>query len=536
MPDRQALDGDDGDPRDARFGGVGCHARSLATALNNPAPVADSARVSARIGSFSELHGSTPLKPLLGFAALAAGAVAIYPQGSDWRFLVLAALVFAVSAAAVAVSPVRADSQWLPLVPAFSALLAIALLRQSQGGSTSGYSPLAILAVVWVAVVLDRRAVRLVTFGIALMFAVPLLLLGAPEYPSSGWRGATLWTLIAYVVGTIVQSAVVDQRSQAADARRHASQLEDMQMAFSAISGVARNVSLGADARQLVCAAVVSSTDARLATMTEPRGDGFAITGSAGIPIEATDLRLVQPAVSLAAYRTGQRIFIADVANEPGVSPVIVQATGIVSALYEPIIRGGEVVGVLCAAWTTPRDHLDARTQAVIQFLAAEAGAAIERADLLSRLDDQARTDPLTSLPNRRAWDATVTGVMQEARALCVAMIDIDHFKQFNDHHGHAAGDRLLRDCALAWKRHLRPSDTLARYGGEEFAVLLPDCSLEDATYVLERLRTATPSDATASVGVAQRVPGETATDVLARADSALYQAKDTGRDRLRAA
>jgi diguanylate cyclase (GGDEF)-like protein len=115
-------------------------------------------------------------------------------------------------------------------------------------------------------------------------------------------------------------------------------------------------------------------------------------------------------------------------------------------------------------------------------------------------------------------------------------MIDIDHFKRFNDEHGHAAGDRLLRTCALAWKSQLRPSDTLARYGGEEFAVLLPDCSLEDAETVLERLRAATPSAVTASVGVAELAHGETTAEVLARADAALYEAKDSGRDRLRAA
>jgi diguanylate cyclase (GGDEF)-like protein len=115
-------------------------------------------------------------------------------------------------------------------------------------------------------------------------------------------------------------------------------------------------------------------------------------------------------------------------------------------------------------------------------------------------------------------------------------MIDIDHFKQFNDNHGHADGDRLLRACALAWKSHLRPSDTLARYGGEEFATLLPNCSLADATTVLERLRLATPRGATASVGVAERQPGESASDVLARADAALYQAKHSGRNLLQAA
>ena len=117
----------------------------------------------AQNASFTALHRSTPLRPLLAFALLAAAALAAHPQGSDWRFVALAALVLAVCAGAVALSPWREDSTWLPLVPALSALVAIALLRQSQGGATSGYSPLAILAVVWVAGVLDRRAVRLVT-------------------------------------------------------------------------------------------------------------------------------------------------------------------------------------------------------------------------------------------------------------------------------------------------------------------------------------------------------------------------------------
>jgi diguanylate cyclase (GGDEF)-like protein len=512
------------------------HPGFAADVLNPGRLVADLKAVFVHSGSFSDLQRSTPLKPLLGFAVIAGGAVAVHPQGSDWRFVGLAALVFAISALVVALSPTRASSAWLQLVPGLSALLAVALLRQSQGGSTSGYGALAMLAVVWVAAVLDRRAVLLMTFCSGLMYALPLLVLGSPMYPSSGWRGAVLWTVVAYLVGMVVNTTVAEQRRQTADARRHSMQVEEMHKAFRAISHVARGVSLGTDARELVCAAVVESTGATLATLVEPRGDGFAITGSAGVPIDAAEVRSVQPAASLSAYRTGRRVFIPDVAQEPGVSPVIVRATGIVSVVYEPILRDGQSVGVLGVAWATPRSDLDAKSQAVIQFLAAEAGAAIERSDLLSRLDSQARRDQLTALPNRRAWDETLTSAMSETAVLCVAMIDIDHFKQFNDHHGHADGDRLLRACALAWKSHLRPSDTLARYGGEEFATLLPNCSLADATAVLERLRLATPRGATASVGVAERQPGESASDVLARADAALYQAKHTGRDRLQAA
>ena len=428
-------------------------------------------------------HRSAPLKPVAGFALLAAAAVAVNPQGSNWWLVGLAASVLAGMAAVAALAPARTEAAWLPLGLALAALLAVALLRESQGGSASGYSPLAILAVVWVAVVADRRSVRLATIGAALMFALPLLVVGDPMYPASGWRGAALWVLIAYLVGSLINSTLAEQQRHVADAKRHSQEIEEMHKAFAAISGVARSVSLGTDARELVCEAVISSTAARLATVVEPRGGGFEITGSAGIPTDSVQLSDVQPTASLTAYREGRRIFLRDVREEPGVSPVIVEATGIISALYEPILREGRPVGVLCAAWATPRSHLDPKTMAVVQYLAAEAGSAIERSDLMARLSGQARTDQLTTLPNRRAWDEILEHATVTPGPMCIAMVDIDHFKDYNDEHGHAAGDRLLHACAVAWKRQLRPSDTLSRYGGEEFAVFLPTarCSMRRA-------------------------------------------------------
>jgi diguanylate cyclase (GGDEF)-like protein len=169
----------------------------------------------------------------------------------------------------------------------------------------------------------------------------------------------------------------------------------------------------------------------------------------------------------------------------------------------------------------------------VISFLAAEAGSAIERSDLLERLDAQARTDDLTSIPNRRAWDDAIARAVVRDGPLFAAMLDIDHFKAYNDHHGHLAGDVLLQRCARAWAACLRPGDLLARYGGEEFAVLLHDCSLAEARAMLERLRRATPRGITCSLGVSERLLSDTADDLVARADSALYHAKRSGRNRL---
>ena len=112
-----------------------------------------------------------------------------------------------------------------------------------------------------------------------------------------------------------------------------------------------------------------------------------------------------------------------------------------------------------------------------MRMLAAETAMALERSDLLARLEESARTDDLTGLLNRRAWEEELPREMARARRqqhpLCVAMLDLDFFKNYNDERGHQAGDRLLKQSAAAWVAELRASDTLARYGGEEFTVVL---------------------------------------------------------------
>ncbi|HVF76972.1 MAG TPA: GGDEF domain-containing protein, partial [Solirubrobacteraceae bacterium] len=114
---------------------------------------------------------------------------------------------------------------------------------------------------------------------------------------------------------------------------------------------------------------------------------------------------------------------------------------------------------------------------------------------------------------------------------LCLALLDLDSFKAFNDTHGHPAGDAVLRDAAQQWKRLLRLSDVLARYGGEEFGLVFPAWPIDHALAVVERLRAATPGGVTASAGLAVWRSGESQEQLIARADGALYEAKRGGRD-----
>jgi diguanylate cyclase (GGDEF)-like protein len=116
---------------------------------------------------------------------------------------------------------------------------------------------------------------------------------------------------------------------------------------------------------------------------------------------------------------------------------------------------------------------------------------------------------------------------------VCVALLDLDHFKAYNDEHGHPAGDRLLEAASAAWESRLRKTDLLARYGGEEFAVLLPECQLDNAMEIAERLRTAQP-EGTCSIGVADWDGRQGEDELIARADRALYAAKAGGRNQCR--
>lgn len=152
------------------------------------------------------------------------------------------------------------------------------------------------------------------------------------------------------------------------------------------------------------------------------------------------------------------------------------------------------------------------------------------------RLHVASHQDPLTGIGNRRAFDAIISDAFRDAgpgdRQLSVAALDLDHFKAFNDEHGHAAGDALLRACATAWQGCLRAGDDVLRLGGEEFVVILPGCGPETATDIVERLRRATPPEITVSAGIAASEGDGSPASLLARADRALYAAKAAGRDR----
>ena len=268
----------------------------------------------------------------------------------------------------------------LQLVPALAYVVAIVLLRDSVGGAAGGVGLLMLSPIVWFALYGTRRQLLVLIAAVALAWAIPIVMIGAPRYPTTGWRGVVLVVALSAVIGTTVQRLVSRVHKQAAD------------------------------------------------------------------------LRL--------------------------------------------------------------RDQ--------------------ERTVLLDRVQALAATDELTGVANRRTWNDRLAHALATtgAAGCCVAILDLDRFKALNDDQGHEAGDRALRENAVAWLAELRPQDTLARLGGDEFAVLLPECDVNSARRVVERLRAATRAGVTASAGVAEWDRHETPAELQARADAMLYHAKLGGRDR----
>jgi diguanylate cyclase len=174
-------------------------------------------------------------------------------------------------------------------------------------------------------------------------------------------------------------------------------------------------------------------------------------------------------------------------------------------------------------------------------------------AQLQRDLDDvrrEAMLDPLTKICNRKSFDENLLKALADANGgeapLCLMLLDIDHFKRFNDTWGHQTGDQVLRLVAMTLKSNIKGQDTAARYGGEEFAAILPETDLDGAMIVADNIRKAVQAKEllkrstneklgriTASFGVAMYRGGDTASSLIERADRCLYAAKHAGRNRV---
>lgn len=229
-----------------------------------------------------------------------------------------------------------------------------------------------------------------------------------------------------------------------------------------------------------------------------------------------------------------QHVVIEDIYTDDRVPHDAYRPTFVRSLLMVPI-RTVDPIGAIGIYWA---EHHRATEEEIglARALADSTAVAldyVQTAEELRHARALSETDPLTGVANRRAWDSALEHALHHPGGpVCVAVLDLDFFKAFNDSRGHGAGDELLKSAAAMWRSTLREGDLLARTGGEEFSVLLPGCSTADAHVIAERLRRQVPSAQTVSVGLAQWDHVEGAGQFVGRADAALYAAKAAGRNR----
>ena len=214
----------------------------------------------------------------------------------------------------------------------------------------------------------------------------------------------------------------------------------------------------------------------------------------------------------------------------------------------DPTIGG--LVGAI-ATLTTETTRASERNRTLEQQISSSAMRIAKLRQSLANVKQEATTDALTGIANRRAFDAKLKRNVTLARTepsslISVLLLDVDHFKQFNDSYGHRTGDLVLRLVARLLSDNIKGRDTVARYGGEEFAVLLAGADLKAAATVARQICVGLASKdlvvrgsrqaigrVTISIGVAQFRPGDSVTNLVERADGALYKAKETGRNRV---
>jgi diguanylate cyclase (GGDEF)-like protein len=447
----------------------------------------------------------------------------------NWYEYVGSALVVLASWALGVTLTARGEIRPGTVLGALGFLAGVGLLRQAAGGSTSGVSGVALLAVFQTALYLRRRQDLLVVLlGLAAMYLVPLLFIGAPRYPSSGYRGTLLTLAVSAVFGLVTQNLVADIRRRAAQERSGTRMLAE-------VNQILQKLFDSPDARADVCKAVKKISGATAALLFESSGDGAGLHLTAGT-IENPSAWVETPAASGSAveeaFSTQKPLLISEAAESRVANIGAWRAAGSpTSILYKPLVHDGRPLGVLVVGWDDVTAMTDPRV-AMASVLGHEGASVIARADVIDHLTDEAHTDPLTRLPNRRAWDSRLALALAEDESLAVVLLDLDHFKHFNDTYGHPAGDVLLQHAGTAWRSVIRDHDFLARLGGEEFGVLIFSADREAIARTVERIRAQVPREETCSAGIAFREPGESTEALITRADQALYEAKTSGRDR----
>jgi len=323
--------------------------------------------------------------------------------------------------------------------------------------------------------------------------------------------------------------------------RRRADHLE-------AINAVARQTTAVLDLDELftvVCRLLLGWYRVDHVTVLMVEGDSLSVRAHEGrLTPNLAMGSMLSPGGGLAAraLASGHCIIENNVRQVDGYIPGFAETE---SEICVPLIFFGEKMGVL-ALDAARKDAFDCEDRQPLESVADICAAAIQNANNFDRLKQLAYVDGLTGIHNRRFFEMRIVEELERAGRfqgrMSAIMVDIDHFKKLNDEFGHLLGDETLRLVATILKQQLRKMDMVCRYGGDEFAILVPETTGENAIRVAEKLRRhvethpfpGVPRPVTISCGVADYPShGMTRDEVVAAADTALYTAKQAGRNRV---
>lgn len=402
------------------------------------------------------------------------------------------------------------------------AFVLFAVVGLASPGALVAYLPLYSLTFLYLGLTQSRKVI---------VAAVPVAAISLFVGTGMG-RSSAVTATIGIPVWTSLGLALEGFR----DRQRRAAEVTEGLLAAAVALGQAGDEAEAAELSASMIQTVLGADIVMVVVREQPSSGRLIVAASRGLGSDAdytTDARAGTDGI-VWVLRSGEPLGLRSPEATP-FTPEIIDAASVRSALYLPLPGEDGNLGAVAVVWSS-RERLGANVVRSGAVLAGEVGKTLERVRDAARLTALADTDPLTNVPNRRrysrALDAMVPGD-------AVVLLDLDHFKQVNDVHGHAVGDETLRSFANCLSGVARDIDCVARYGGEEFAMVLAAAGTSGAAAVIDRLRErwlATDPKATFSAGVAEHEDRTSPALTLARADDALYRAKENGRDRIEVA